>query len=246
MQIRLRLQYARRVELSEHTIPGDDARGDAASPAVAALTPGAKRGMVVIHEIFGRQPEIDRVVLRFSDAGYAVVAPDLFFEGKLGCLRAVMRSMQQAEDTKPVRQALRARAWLCAQSGLDERKVGLIGFCFGGMFALAAGRHFGAVSCNYGEVPKTEAMRGMTNVMACYGGRDRSMRGRDERLRKRLAPLSVTPEVHVYPEAGHSFLTDGHHPVMRALSWPLMRFGYDPKSAEDAWPKILDFFARSL
>jgi carboxymethylenebutenolidase len=234
------------VELTEVTIEGDDAHGDPPSPAVAALAPGAQRGMLVVHEIFGRQPEIDRVVLRFAESGYAVVAPDLFFAGKLPCIRAVMRSMRSAEDTAPLRQAQRARAWLCAQAGLQRDRVGLIGFCFGGMFALAAGRGWGAVSCNYGEVPATEAMRGIKNVIACYGGRDRSMRGRDELLRKRLAPLGVTPEVHVYPEAGHSFLTDGHHPLMSALTRPFMHLAYHEPSANDAWPKIMDFFARSL
>src|SRR6185503_16656775 len=123
------------MELTEITIPGDDAHADPASPAVAALAAGAERGMVVIHEIFGRQPEIDRVVLRFARAGYAVVAPDLFFDGRVACLRAVIRSMQRAEDTRPVRQALRARTWLGERSGIDARRVGLIGFCFGGMFA---------------------------------------------------------------------------------------------------------------
>jgi carboxymethylenebutenolidase len=234
------------VQVSEVTIPGDEAQGDPASPAVALLPTGSVRGMVVIHEIFGRQPEIDRVVHRFADAGYAAVAPDLFFAGKLRCLRQVMRSMQAAEDTAPLRQARRARAWLCAESGVQERKVGLIGFCFGGMFALAAGRGWGAVSTNYGGVPTTEVMRGIGPVIGCYGGRDRSVRGKGEQLQARLAPLGITPEIHVYPEAGHSFLTDGHHPVMRALSWPMMRLGFHEPSASDAWPKILDFFHRHL
>ncbi|MFI5308105.1 MAG: dienelactone hydrolase family protein [Polyangiales bacterium] len=234
------------MELTLVTIPGDDSRGDRPSPAVAALAKGATRGMVVIHEIFGRQPEIDRAALRFAEAGYAVVAPDLFHEGKLRCIRALMQSMQRAEDTAPLRQASRARDWLCAQSGIASNKVGLIGFCFGGMFALAAGRNFGAVSCNYGEVSATEAMRGIGKVIACYGGRDRSMRGRGELLRKRLEPLGVTPEVLFYPDAGHSFLTDGHHPVASALSWPFMHIAFHEPSANDAWPKIMDFFARSL
>jgi carboxymethylenebutenolidase len=234
------------MELTEVTIPGDDTRGDRPSPAVAALVPGAKRGMVVIHEIFGRQPEIDRVVLRFAEAGFAAVAPDLFFEGKLKCLRAVVGSLQRAEDTAPSRQAQRARAWLCEQSGLAESNVGLIGFCFGGMFALAAGSGWAAVSSNYGEVAATEAMRGIGQVIGCYGGRDVSMRGRDQRLRERLAPLGITPQVLVYPEAGHSFLTDGHHPLMAGLTWPVMHLGFHEPSAADAWPKILDFFARNL
>lgn len=232
--------------LTDVTIPGDDARGDRTSPAVAALPSGARRGMVVIHEIFGRQPEIDRVVERFAEAGYAAVAPDLFFDGRLRCLRAVMQSMQVAQDTAPLRQAQRARTWLCAQGGIEPSKVGLIGFCFGGMFVLAAGRGWGAVSSNYGMIPTTEAMRGIGPVIACYGGRDPSVRGKHDDLRARLAPLGIAPEIHIYPDAGHSFLTDGHHPIARALSWPYFHLGFHEPSAKDAWPKIFDFFERNL
>jgi carboxymethylenebutenolidase len=234
------------MQLSEVSIPGDAQFADPVTPAVAALAPGATRGMVVIHESFGRQPEIDRVVLRFAEAGYAAIAPDLFFAGRLACMRAIMRSMQRAEGTAPLRQTQRTRAWLCEQAKLETRQVGLIGFCFGGMFALAAGRGWGAVSTNYGEVPKSAAMSGMGPVIACYGGRDRSMRGKSQTLRKRLAPLGVAPEVHEYPDAGHSFLTDGVHPVAQALTWPWFHLGYHQPSADDAWPKIFDFFARSL
>ena len=62
----------------------------------------------------------------------------------------------------------------------------------------------------------------------------------------RLAPLGVVPQVLTYPDAGHSFLTDGHHPVMQVLTQPVLRFGFHEPSAQDAWPKILDFFRANL
>ena len=100
------------------TIPGDASHGDASSPAYANVPAGATRGMVVIHEIFGRQPDIDRVVDRFATRGYAAVAPDLFHEGALRCIRAVMSAMSTGVEVAPVRKALRARQWLCDQAGL--------------------------------------------------------------------------------------------------------------------------------
>jgi len=233
-------------QLREVTIDGDADRGDAPSPAVAAVAPGARRGMVVIHEMFGRQPEIDRVVQRFAAAGYAAIAPDLFHDGRLRCMQALMRTLARGEDSAPLRQTDRARAWLCSEAKLERSNVGLIGFCFGGFFALLAGRGWAAVSTNYGEVPKSESMRGIGQVIACYGGRDRSMRGKPDLLKRRLARVGVTPEVHEYPEAGHSFLTDGRHPLATALTWPLIRLGYHAPSADDAWPKILAFFERNL
>jgi carboxymethylenebutenolidase len=232
------------MQLQELTLDADAQHADPASPAVAAVAPGARRGMVVIHEMFGRQPEIDRVVLRFADAGYAAIAPDLFHRGRLRCLRQLVPSIQRGDDSAPVRQARCARAWLCAQANLQPEHVGLIGFCFGGLFVLAAGSGWGAVSSNYGELPEAEAMRGIGPVIACYGSRDR--RASPDELKRRLAKVGVTPEVHAYPDAGHSFLTDGHHPIASALTWPLYHLAYHEPSARDAWPKIFEFFARTL
>ncbi len=230
---------------SDVQVPGDATTGDPPSPAYAVVPPGATRGVVIIHEIYGRQPEIDRVVHRFADAGYAAIAPDLYHKGVLACLRHTMEMMRTGEGP-PIRQARRARDWLCAEADLTAEKVGLIGFCYGGGFALAAGRGWAAVSSNYGSIPSTEAMRGIGPVIACYGGRDLVFRNSGDLLRRRLAPLGVTPEVHRYDNVGHSFLTDGDHPIAFCVVNPLMRIRYDAATAEEGWAEILDFFGRTL
>jgi carboxymethylenebutenolidase len=226
----------------EVTIPAGD--GAPATPAFACLPKGATRGVVVIHEIFGRQPEIDRVVERFAAAGYAAVAPDLFHRGRFACLRDVFRTMQTGDGVS-VRQGRNARAWLCAESGVVEDKVGLIGFCFGGGYVLAAGAGWAAVSSNYGYVPSTRALTGIGPVIACYGGLDRSLRDMPHVLKRRLERHGVEPEIHVFPNAGHSFLTDGDHPIGRML-FRRMALGDYPTERELGWDKIFDFFERKL
>ena len=89
-------------------------------------------------------------------------------------------------------------------------------------------------------------MRGIGPVIACYGGRDVPFRKAPEQLRTRLSTVGVTPEVHIFPEAGHAFLTDGHHPIASALTWPLMHVQYNPQAAEAGWAKIEAFFDREL
>src|SRR5689334_11738803 len=129
------------------------AAGDGApeTPAFAMIPRDATRGMVVIHELFGRQPEIDRVVARFAKSGYAAVAPDLFHRGRFACLFDVFRAMKTGEGVA-VRQGKSARAWLCQEARLAPENVGLIGFCFGGGYALVAGSGWAAVSTNYGAI----------------------------------------------------------------------------------------------
>ncbi len=215
------------------------------TPAFAAISEAPRRGVVIIHEIFGRQPEIDRVVRRFAAAGYAAVAPDLFHRGKARCLQDTFAAMKTGEGIA-VDQARGARAWLVKEYGLEEKHVALIGFCFGGGFALLAGRGWGAVSTNYGLIPSPTAMRGIGPVIGCYGGRDRIFAAAPGKLKKNLGLVGVTPEVHLYENAGHSFLTDGSHPVAEACSLGLFGLGDTPAEREDGWSKIFGFFERHL
>jgi carboxymethylenebutenolidase len=228
--------------LIEITIPAGE--GAPATPAVALLPQGAKRGVVVIHEIFGRQPEIDRAVERIAAAGYAVVAPDLFAaRGKVACLMDVFKAMRTG-DGPAVQQGRNARAWLCEKTAIEPRRVGLIGFCFGGGYALSAGAGWGAISANYGQVPRTDAMRGIGPVIACYGGRDKTMAKEPAKLRERLGEVGQDDfEVHVL-DAGHSFLTDGKPHLIQKIA--PMGFGEYPQARAEAWERILGFFEKHL
>ena len=105
------------MELTKITVPGDESQNDPPSPAVAILPPGAQRGVVVIHEMFGPTPEIARVVEKFAAAGYAAIAPNLFHRGRAACMVSVVRSARPTADgsldligTLPVFASFRSRA----------------------------------------------------------------------------------------------------------------------------------------
>jgi carboxymethylenebutenolidase len=229
----------------ETVIPGGDGAPDAR--AYAALPAGAKRGMVVLPEVYGRQPEIDRVVERFAGAGYAAVEPDLFSTGpKPICIVRCMRAVATGEGVA-AEQVRRATAWLRGKTGLPDEKIGVIGFCLGGGFALAIGRGYGAVSTNYGALPKDELLRGLPPVIGCYGGRDQILGNKGPVLEARLRSLGIPVETHTFPEVGHSFLTDGHHPIGDRVNQVLMGWvPYNPTVAEEAWRRILAFFDTHL
>lgn len=227
--------------LREIVVPAADGAPD--TPAVAIVPQGAERGVVVIHEIFGRQPEIDRAVERIAAAGFAVVAPDLFARGRFACLREVFSTMKTGSGIA-VNQGRNARAWLGAQAGIPSSRVGLLGFCFGGGYALAAGSGWAAVSANYAHVPSERALRGIGPVIACYGSRDRTLRKAPDLLRARLTAVGQTDaEIGVF-DAGHSFLTDGKPHLIQRLG--PMGFGSYPGPREEAWAQITAFLKARL
>jgi carboxymethylenebutenolidase len=209
---------------------------------------GSGPGVVVIHEVFGDQPEMRAVCDEFAEHGYVAVMPDLFSRGRLRTI-CVARAMIEASSGKPGRVSEHidaARRWLAGQEDVDGQRIGVIGFCMGGGFALAyvAGGPPGvcAASINYATVPKaTSSLRAACPIVASYGGRDAVMRGHASRLRAHLEKLGIEHDVKVYDNAGHSFMTQGHHPIGKLVFLP-MRLRYAPQEALDAWQRVFAFF----
>ncbi|MEU6262349.1 dienelactone hydrolase family protein [Saccharopolyspora shandongensis] len=212
--------------------------------------PGPWPGVVVVHEAFGVDDVMLRQTERMAQAGYLALLPDLFTDG--GTRRCLVPTMRAALSGRG-----RAYADLeAARTELADRpdctgKVGLIGFCMGGSFALvAAGRGiYDAASANYGQLPKDidRTLAEACPVVGSYGGRDGMLKGAAAKLDAALERAGIPHDVKEYPEAGHSFLNDAENAprIMR----PLLRIsgaGPHPESAADAWRRIEDFFAEHL
>jgi carboxymethylenebutenolidase len=214
-------------------------------------TPQPLPGVIVLHEAFGEQPEILEVADRFAEHGYGALAPDLFSFGiRLACLTRAMVESARGADGTISRAVEDCRSWLASRPEIDAERLAVIGFCMGGGFALtfAAGGPPGlrAAAVNYGAVPPDASkLAHSCPIVASYGGRDRVMGSGGERLRRHLEQLGIEHDVKVYGQAGHSFMTDGHHPVGKLLFLP-MRIGYEPRAAEDAFARVFAFFDRQL
>ncbi len=205
-------------------------------------------GVVVIQDALGLTDDIREQADRLAAGGYLAFAPDLYSGRGLRCVIATLQQSRSGHG--PAYEDIEAaRRWLAERDDCTGR-IGIIGFCMGGGFALlSAPRYdFAAASVNYGEVPEdaVERLRGACPIVGSYGGRDRTLRGRPERLRAALDELGVAHDVKEYPGAGHSFMNRINAGPLFAPVLQLTGFNYHHPSAEDAWNRIFAFFDEHL
>jgi carboxymethylenebutenolidase len=218
--------------------------GHLAVPADAAG--GRVPGVVVLHEAFGLTPDIVTLTDRLAARGYVALAPDLFSWGATArCLATAFVGMLTGRG-RTIEDVDGARRHLVARPDCTGR-VGVIGFCLGGGFALlAAGRGYDVAAPNYGQLPRhlAEVLRGACPIVASYGGRDVGLRGAAGRLAATLTGLDVPHDVKEYPEAGHSFMN--RHTGWFAHLDRVPGVGYRGDDAADAWHRIDAFFDQHL
>src|SRR6266481_1998812 len=231
------------------TFPSHDGR--AMRAAYAASSDSQKRpGVIVIHEIFGLNDDIRRITGMVADLGYAALAPDLY-DGpgsRFICIARTLMTLSRGEGAA-YKDLDAARKYLQQQPAVDSTRIGVIGFCMGGGFALmfAARAPIGVAATFYGDMPKTtEQLRGVCPVLGGYGEQDKMFASQGRRLEKLLVELNVDHDVKIYPDAGHSFMSRNSGILASIGKISPMKAGYNPEAAEDSWERIQTFFARHL
>jgi carboxymethylenebutenolidase len=174
----------------------------------AAPDGAAKGGVVVIQEIWGVNRWVRSVVDRYARHGYLAVAPALFDRLEMGFesddyVNGYARIREKREGYDPALGLLDIGAAVGAVQSAG--RVGITGYCFGGMMswrAAHAGLGLSAASGYYGGgIPNYVGLAPKIPTEMHYGGRDNGIPLEQvEQLRARY------PEVDVYVyEAGHGF-----------------------------------------
>jgi len=242
------------------TIPNDAVRLPVADGSMLTAhvarpaTVPAATGVIVAHELFGVNPDIQGVLRDLAAAGYLAIAPEFYHrdappghwlerddEGRSEGFKLLHGlSRQQALDDVAA-----CIAWLRAQWAIE--RVAMIGFSAGGHLAYLAASQLPLrrTAVLYGGwLPSTEIPLGqpsptldltpeITGRLLYVVGEDDALINAAERayIRDALRAAGVDHEFAVYPGTGHAFFWPGTPAFNRA-------------ARDDAWSRVLALLAR--
>ncbi len=220
---------------------------------------GPVPGVVLIHDVWGLADHTRDLAGRLAGEGFSVLALDLYrreAEVKIDNPGVWMRGLS---DPQAIADVEEAAVFLRAHESVGNRKVGVIGFCMGGMYALLAAcgspgidasvAYYGLLSHAHGILydeagldpakkprqPLDSAAERSCPLLCFFGDTDEFIPLSDiELLRERLAAGGPPAEAVVYPGCGHAFMNDTRADV------------YRPETAQHAWDRMLTFFRQQL
>ncbi len=214
-------------------------------PAYVARPAGKARGAIVVaQEIFGVNTHIREVTDGYAAAGYLAIAPSTFHRVQpdvvLGYNEADMKqgmSYKQAVEALPapgVLQDLQAAVDYVTKE-LGGGKVGIVGYCWGGLLTWRAASKLKGLSAAvpyYGggmTQPQEIALKPQVPVMVHLSDNDNSVPMDGVEALKKAHPAV---QVHIY-HARHGFNCDH-------------RAAYDADAAKQARERTLAFFAEHV
>ena len=196
--------------------------------------------LVVIHEWWGLNDWVKEQASKLADEGYITLAVDLY-RGKVATTPdAAQQLMRDAPDERADQDLHMAVEFLKSQSDVKKDRIGAIGWCMGGGYALDVALQEPSLAAdviNYGELQADPAdlKKIKAPILGIFGGVDRSIPQSDvNKFAQQLKSFGKSVDVHIYPEAGHAFEN------------PNNTAGYRKDDADDAWKRTVEFLAANL
>jgi carboxymethylenebutenolidase len=199
---------------------------------------GPHPGVVVIHEVYGLNENIKDIARRLAAEGYAALAVDLFAgRNRAVCMARFFTGMiLNSLNHGGIADLKAALGFLAEQPGIDSARLGAIGFCMGGSFAIAwacTDSRLKAIAPYYAMNPRPlEAVARLCPVVGSYPGSDFTANA-GRKLDAALDGYQIPHDIKIYPGAHHSFFND-------------TRPNYDASATQDSWQRVLAFFKEQI
>jgi carboxymethylenebutenolidase len=231
------------IKTSEVTFKSGDEeiKGFLAEPEGAGPFPG----LVVIQEWWGLNDWVKDQAKRFAERGYVALAPDLYRGKVTDTPQVASELLKGLPRDRALRDLKAAVSTLTSRANVQKDRIGAIGWCMGGGYALQLALNEPQVKAFvmcYGAVEKSpDAIKSLNAaVLGIFGEDDKGIpaagvRQFEDALKK--AGKSVEA-IQIYTGAGHGF--------MRENNGANKNPEYREAQTKDAWQRIDRFFAKTL
>jgi carboxymethylenebutenolidase len=217
--------------------PGRRYRGYRASLAAVHRRVSASL-ILVIHENRGLNDHIRDVTRRFALAGFPALAPDWLSPAGGTPANDEDRARALIGQLDIAATVADGAATIEGESAA-HRKVGIVGFCWGGglvdRLAIAAGTSLSAAVSYYGPAPDpAEAPRVKAPILFHLAGLDNRVNGTARPFAAAVAAAQGSATVIEHPNVDHAFNND------------TSAARYNREAATQAWEQTLAFFRQHL
>lgn len=195
--------------------------------------------VLVVHENRGLNPYVRDVARRLAKQGFIAFAPDALFPlGGYPGNDDDGRAMQRSMDREKIDQDFIAAAGFIKKLELGNGKLGVVGFCFGGyvsnMLAAVAPELIDAAVPFYGTPADGDLVKHVkAPIMLQFAENDKRVNATWPDYEAALKANNVDYTAYFYTNTQHGFHNDSTS-------------RYDPKAAELAWSRTLEFFKQHL
>ena len=226
------------IQTSTISVPRANGKGGMDTFLAKPEGAGPFPGVIVIHEIFGLNDNIREIARQFAEQGYAALGVDLFSNrNRMVCMMQIVHGMLIRPLNNSMLADLKsAISVLQKQPNVDANRIGAVGFCMGGAYALQLAitdKGMKAASVFYGANPKPlEAVAEACPIIGSYPDKDFTTKAAQE-LEVSLTKYNVPHDIKIYDNTQHSFYNRQRTP-------------FEVDASKDAWQRMLSFFEKHL
>lgn len=231
--------FSREFDVSAATPDGNEGAAIIAAYGARLAGRAGSPAAIVIHENRGLNPHIKDIARRLALEGFCAFAVDMLsLSGGTPGDEDLARSMIRDLDRERAARQLAAIASELKSDGDGGRKVGAVGFCWGGGMVNALAARAAALDAGvifYGMQASADEARAIrADLQFHYAGEDQRINAGIDSYEAALAGAGVNFETHLYENAQHAFNNDTNEAR------------YNEEAAALAWSRTIAFLKDRL
>lgn len=206
--------------------------------------------ILVVPEWWGCNDYTRSRARQLAELGYIAIAVDIYGDGKIAenptqAQEAAIPFYKNPEMAN--KRLLAAIEKIKTYPQCDQRRIGAIGYCFGGSMILNAakmGMEFQAVVSFHGGLKGVEAKPGVlqSHLLVCHGGDDKFISEEEvANFKNNLQVVKADLTFKVYPGATHAFSNPEATANGKKFNIPIT---YNEKADKESWDEMKKFLAR--